>query len=77
MDYVPRSPFSVSIIDVTVANTNCDRTQISGLVARAHNVAQAIIGGCGHTSGTKRGEKSKSLVLRLFGRLFFDRTSII
>ena len=48
------SPFSVSIIDV--AN---DRTQISGLAARAHN-AQARIGGCGHTSGTKRGKKSKS-----------------
>ena len=38
---------------------NCDRTQISGLAARAHN-AQARIGGCRHTSGTKRGEKSKS-----------------
>ena len=53
----PGPPSAVSIIDV--ANTNCDGTQISGLAARAHN-AQARIGGCGHTSGTKRGEKSKS-----------------
>ena len=59
MDYVPRSPFSVSIMIIDVANMSCDRTQISGLAARAHN-AQARIGGCGHTSDTKLGEKSKS-----------------
>ena len=56
MDYVLRSPFSVSIIDIS--NMTCDRTQISGLAARAHN-AQGRIGGCGHTSGKKRGEKTR------------------
>ena len=64
MDYVPRS---VSIIDF--ANMNCDRTQISGLAARAHNYnALARIGGCGHASGTKRGEKSKSRPYQAHGQ---------
>ena len=42
MDYVPRSPFSVSIIDV--ANMNCDRTQISGLAARVHKSPSTLDG---------------------------------